>query len=155
MGVSLTYQPLEPPSVDSANQIFEEAQEIVEGREWWCEPLYFLSRERLDGSTKIFLPGYSTDDGGYMEVDAVEDSLMAAYDTQFILDTLTQWSKRFQINWAIGIDGDEIGMVSANGPDAMLLGIVATVATHGVTDEMPEFDEHEIKRIREKYASRL
>ena len=155
MGVSLTYQPLEASTPEATTQIFEEAQKVAEDREWWCEPLFFLSPESLDGATKIFLPGYSTGDGGYVEVDAEEDSLMAAYDTQFILDTLTQWSKRFQINWAIGIDGDEIGIVSAEGPDPMLLGMVAAVATHGDSDEMPDFDEQEIMRIRKKYASRL
>ena len=155
MGVTLTYQPIEAPTPESSSQIFNEAQKVAEEREWWCEPLWFLSPEGLEGATKIFLPGYSTNDGGYIEVDAEEDSLMAAYDAQFILEALSGWSKRFSVTWLIGIDGEEIGTVSMDGPDPMLIGIVAAVATNGASDEMPDFDESQVQEIRKKYASRL
>ena len=155
MGVSLTYEPMEAPAPEASSQIFEEAGQLADKREWWCEPLFFFTQEELHGSTKIFLPGYSTSDGGYVEVDAEEDSLMAAYDTQYIIDTLAGWSRRFGINWIIGVDGEEVGTVSDTGPDPMLIGMIAAVATHGASDEMPTFDEQVINDIRKKYASRI
>jgi hypothetical protein len=80
---------------------------------------------------------------------------MAAYDTQSILDTLAGWSRRFGVNWLIGIDGEEIGTVSEDGPDSMLIGMLAAVATNGESDEMPDFNDQVIDDIQKKYASRL
>ncbi len=81
MGVTLTYQPLEESPRESRTEIIEEAQRIAEDREWWCEPLYFMSGEILNGATKIFLPGYSTGDGG------VNLSDVAILSEEWLLDS--------------------------------------------------------------------
>ncbi|MFM7148553.1 MAG: hypothetical protein ACKO23_01805, partial [Gemmataceae bacterium] len=91
MGVSLDYRTTAavPPHIKLAIE-GEAAQLAAPPHGWWTEPLYFFDPGegdgRLYGSTKIFLIVYSTNDGGYMEVDPDEDSLMAYRDTCFILE---------------------------------------------------------------------
>jgi hypothetical protein len=154
MGVTLTYQPAQDVPAGTMFTILEEAASIAESRKWWCEPLYFLPGG-LEGATKIFLPGYSTNDGRYVEVSIEDDSLMAAFDSSFILETLQDWAAKHGLEWIIGIDGDEVGAVTAEGPDPMLLGMVAAVATNGESDEMPEFDQARIAEIQDKYGDRF
>ena len=161
MGATLTYKLTKTTSSEISSQICKEVQKVVEDREWWCEPLFFFSEDNLEGATKIFLPGYSTHTAEhvkvaeYVTVDFAEDSLMAAYDMQFIIDTLAGWAMRFEVTWCIGIDGEEIGIVSPRGIDPRLIRMVASIATDGASEEMPEFHEGTIQEIQQKYASRL
>ncbi|HYC59279.1 MAG TPA: hypothetical protein VEK79_06895 [Thermoanaerobaculia bacterium] len=155
MGVALTYVPITAVPVEIARRIVAEAHQLGTSREWWCEALHFTDETSLEGSTKIFLPGYSIEGGGYREVDVEDDSLMAAFDASFILDTLASWSRQFDISWSIGADGGEIGEVSSEGPDPELLGMVAAVATNGEFGELPSFDTKRIADIQKKYADRL
>src|SRR5205823_5121206 len=97
-GVSLDYRTTAAvqPKVKAA--IEAEAQQLAApAHGWWTEPLYFFDPGegdgRLYGSTKIFLIGYSTSDGGYLEVDPDEDSLMAYRDTCVILEKLAMGSR--------------------------------------------------------------
>jgi hypothetical protein len=103
VGVSLDYRTTAGVAPPIKAAIEAEAQQIAPpAHGWWTEPLYFFDPGdgdgRLFGSTKIFLIGYSTADGGYMEVDPDEDSLMAYRDTCVILERLTEWSRKHGVS---------------------------------------------------------
>src|SRR5689334_7680008 len=75
---------------------------------------------RLYGESKIFLIGYSTDDGGYQEVDPEEECLMAYRDTCFILARLTEWSRRHGVAWQVACAGEPVGTIVAGQWDDQL-----------------------------------
>lgn len=115
MGISLDYSTVDPVDPTTSAAIMEHVARIVGKRDWWCEPInFFESGEndgRLYGGNKIFLPGYSTGSGSYVEVDPDDDSFMAWRDTRFILDLLGEWSKQFGISWTVSCAGEPVGVV--------------------------------------------
>jgi hypothetical protein len=94
-----------------------ELPQAVEGHEWWAESLGFYDSSEEDGclygDTKIFLIDYSTDDGGYQEVDGEEDCLMAYRDTCFILERPADWSRRHGVVWQVACAGEPVGTIVA------------------------------------------
>jgi hypothetical protein len=156
MGVSLDYRTTAavPPHVKAA--IEAEAQQLAPpAHGWWTEPLYFFgageSDGRIYGGTKIFLIGYSTNDGGYQEVDPDEDSLMAYRDTCFILEKLVEWSRKHGVSWEVDCAGEPIGTISNGQWDGQLRGYVDSMKT---SFPWPSIFDDEVKAISQKYASR-
>lgn len=156
MGVSLDYRTTAavPPQVKAA--IEAEAQQLAApAHGWWTESLnFFDSGEgdgRLYGGTKIFLIGYSTNDGGYMEVGPDEDSLMAYRDTCAILEKLAEWSRKHGVSWEVDCAGEPIGTISKGQWDHQLQGYVHSMKT---SFPWPSVFEDQVKAISEKYASR-
>lgn len=155
MGVTLDYHTTAAVADDVKEAIEAESQELAPPHDWWAEGLnFFDSGEddgRLYGGTKIFLVGYSIDGGGYVEVDADDDSLMAYRDTCFILDKLTEWSRKHGIAWQIDCVGEPIGTISKGQWDQSLRAYV---------DEMkrsfpwPSPFEERVKAVSQKYSSR-
>jgi hypothetical protein len=156
MGVSLDYRTTAaiPPHIKLAIE-GEAAQLAAPPHGWWTEPLYFFDPGegdgRLYGSTKIFLIGYSTDDGGYMEVDPDEDSLMAYRDTCFILERLTEWSRKHGVSWEVDCAGEPIGAISKGQWDRQLREYVDSMKT---SFPWPSAFDDQVKAISEKFASR-
>jgi hypothetical protein len=89
-----------------------ELPQALEAHDWWAESLnFFDSGEgdgRLYGDTKIFLIGYSTEDGGFQEVDGEEDCLMAYRDTCFILDRLAGKQRGRESNCVVSLGPIEV-----------------------------------------------
>ena len=103
------------------------------------------------GATTIFLIGYSTDDGGYMEVDADDDSLMAYRDTCFILEKLTEWSRKHSLAWQVDCAGEPIGTISNGQWDQKLREYVEEMKA---SFPWPSAFDDTVKAISAKYASR-
>lgn len=156
MGVSLDYRTTAAVPLQVKAAIEAEAQRLAApSHGWWAEFLNFFDPGegdgRLYGGTKIFLIGYSTNDGGYMEVDPDEDSLMAYRDTCFILERLAEWSRTHGVSWEVDCEGEPIGTISKGEWDQQLREYVDEMKTSFPWS--PAFED-QVKVISEKYASR-
>ena len=102
--------------VSAVRKIQEEIGAI--GRVWWQGALGFdvgeIDRPMvLSGSTKLFHgPG----------IPDADDVFMAWTDALFILERLSDWSKRFKIKWRIGMNDDDWGSIDPSGFSGPLLG---------------------------------
>ena len=155
MGVSLDYCTTAAVPQGVTDAIEAEAHQLVPNHDWWAESLHFFdpgeSDGRLYGGTKIYLISYSTADGGDMEVDPDDDSLMAYRDTYFILEKLAEWSRKHGLTWQVDCAGELIGTISTGQWDRQLREYV-----DGMKESFPwppAFDE-KVKAISVKYASR-
>jgi hypothetical protein len=156
MGLSLDYRTnaAVPSHLQLAIQS-EAAQIAAPSHGWWSESLYFFDPSerdgRLYGSAKIFLIGYSNNDGTYVEVDPDEDSLMAYRDTCFILEILSEWSRKHGVSWEVACAGEPIGAIKKGQWDSQLREYVDGMKT---SFPWPSSFEDEVTSISEKYASR-
>jgi len=156
MSVSLDYSTTDPVPPQVLAAIDGEAQQVIQGHDWWSESLNFfdLGEEdgRLCGGTKIFLTGgYSTPDGGYVEVDIEDDCLMAYRDTCFILEKLAEWSSKHGLTWQIECAGERIGIIAKGQWDRQLRDYVEEMKK---LFPWPSSLEDSAKAISAKYASR-
>jgi len=160
MGVTLDYCTLEPLEPAVRNAILQEAASIIPTRDWWCESMMFYDPEFseyegcLSGGNKIFLSGYTANDGTYVNVDLDEDNLMACRDASFIVALLSAWSKRFGISWSVSCAGENIGMVDGGGPNEYLREFLTIALTAAGIDPADPSLEDRRKAISAKYASR-
>jgi hypothetical protein len=71
MGVTLDYSTKAAVAPNVKAAIEAEAPQLSPPHNWWTESLIFFdpgeADGRLYGATKIFLVGYSTDGGGFVE----------------------------------------------------------------------------------------
>jgi hypothetical protein len=129
--------------------------QALKAHDWWAESLHFFESGEGDGhlygDTKIFLIGYSTEDGGYQEVDPKEDCLMAYRDTCFILERLAEWSRRHGVAWQISCVGEPVGTIMAGQWDDQLREYVDGMKRSFPWS--PALDER-AAAISAKYASR-
>lgn len=155
MSVSMSYVTRESVPEDVKKSIQSEAQKLDSGHDWWCESICFFDNprfpDRLCGDTKLFLMGYTTDTGDYIDVDVDEDNLMAASDALFIIDHLCRWSKEHGISWDVIVEGEKIGTIE-NGEAGKYLKEYFEEMKE--TSSIPP-DEENIKKISEKYSSRF
>jgi hypothetical protein len=155
MGVCLGYSTTQPVSPEVRTSIEAEANQASPPHGWWTEPLAFYGSTRGDecmrGRTKIFLIGYSTDAGGYVEVAGEEDCLMAYRDSCFITERLADWSRRHGVTWEVSCAGQPIGLIDNGRCDQQLVSYL-----EGWKDlfPWPSSFEDRVKEISEKYASR-
>lgn len=155
MGVKLAYWTAESVSPQAKAAIEAEVPQALEAHDWWAESLNFFDSDEggggLYGDTKIFLVGYSTEDGGFQEVDGEEDCLMAYRDTCFILERLADWSRRHGVTWQIACAGEPVGTIAAGQWDDQLRGYVDAMKR---SFPWPETFEERAAAISAKYASR-
>lgn len=156
MGVSLDYRTTAAVAPPIKVAIEGDARQLAPpAHGWWAEPLYFFDpgqgEGRLYGSTKIFLFGYSTSDGAFMEVDPDEDSLMAYRDICFIFERLSEWSRKHGVSWEVECAGEPIGAISKGQWDIQLRDYVDSMKT---SFPWPSAFDDQVKAISEKYASR-
>jgi hypothetical protein len=163
VAVTLDYETVDPVSEEVRATLLTEAEQLIVARIWWSEPLMFFENVpeiygeyladdgRLCGGTKIFLSGYSTEDGGYVEVDHEDNVLMAYRDCDFILMQLAQWSQKHGLSWNIFCVGEPIGSIANGKWDAKLEDFV-----DGMKQDfrIPASLEEAAKAISAKYASR-
>lgn len=167
MGVSLGYISSDTLAADIQTAVKADAERINEQRRWWCEPLSFFQcpdhENKLAGATKLFLPSYSTDDGGYVEVDPADDCFMAARDAQFIIEQLARWSGQHDITWRLELEGSEIGSVANGEVGADLMEMVHQLPLLGLEDPEAAMmetgtanldDDERAAAIDQQYASR-
>ena len=97
----------------------------------------------------MFLPGYSTADGGYVEVDPFDDMFMACADIDFILGTLARWSRQHGFEWEIEMEGP-VGIVNEDGPDTLLREMFGTLADEAGYESGAEDTEQRAAQLREE-----
>ena len=123
MGTSLDNSTTTPVPQKVKEAIESDALRLEPAHGWWAEPLnFFASRDadgRLYGGTKVSLVSYLTD-GGYVEMDADDDSSMAYRDTCFILDKLAEWSQKQGLTWQVECTGEPIGTIRNGKRDRQL-----------------------------------
>ena len=146
MSVSLSYSTQTPVSESVRESILTAAQQSNAERDWWCESINFFdapsSAGRLQGDTKLFLTGYSTNDGDFIEVDPEDDCIMAWRDAQHILGKLSEWSRQHSITWELESAGGSLGSVR-NGaiPDAALAVLSDLMEVVGVSPDSPDIED--------------
>lgn len=118
-----------PPAVRTA--IMAESQLI--NRDWWCESIAFFedpsAREQLSGNTKLFLLGYSRQDGSFVELDPEADAFMAWRDAMFITQQLAIWSAKYKFKWLLECEGEPCGQISEKGPDESVKQFIQAIGT--------------------------
>jgi hypothetical protein len=159
VGVSLGYCTTTDVTDESRNAINAEAKQLNQEREWWCEGIILFDLPQggkaIFGDTKLCLLGYSTPDGGYLEVHPDDDIFMALRDATFIIHTLSDWALRFGVEWRLSIAGDEIGLVTREGADESVTKFFDAFAEATEKDAGdPESVELIAASILKKYASR-
>ena len=156
MAVSLDYSSTSSVSDDLEEKIQTEVKVINNNFDWWCEPIAFFTdpqnRDKLTGSTKLFLIGYSSDGGKYVEVDPDEDSYLAHRDASFIIEKIVEWSKKYNINWKISVAGTEIGQIKNGHVDDQIREFFKTMSRRS-EDSTPARQALENKLL-EKYKDR-
>jgi hypothetical protein len=153
MGVGISYTSMRPVAADVKAQLMADVDVVGNARDWWSEG-FWLDDEveepgrlySLHGFTKLFLPGYSTDAGGYQEVDGEEDYLLAWSDANFIVTHLCLWSKGYGVDWSIDLEGP-IGSIVDGKPDKKLAETLQAMSESAIP-------KTERLRIRHKYATR-
>jgi hypothetical protein len=159
VGVSLGYYTISDVTEESRSAINAEAKQLNQEREWWCEGIILFDvpggGKAIFGDTKLCLPGYSTPDGGYLEVHPDDDIFMALRDATFIIHTLADWALRFGVEWRLTIAGDEIGLVTREGADESVTKFFDALAEATEKDTSdPETVELIAASLLKKYASR-
>ena len=116
MSLGLAYISVEEVSADIQESVRGDTRTINTTRHWWSDPIEFFDwpgfEGKLAGISKLFLFGYSTPNGNYIQIDPGDDCYMAARDARFILRTLTAWSDRFEIQWQLKYDDHEFGRIA-------------------------------------------
>ncbi len=155
MSVSLDYCTTAAVPQPVKDAIEAELQQVVPAHDWWAESLKFFdpgeNNGRLFGATKIFLIGYTSNDGGYTDVDPDEDSLMAYCDTCFILNTLEEWNRKYGVSWQVDCAGEPIGAISNGQWDRQLREYVDSMKA---SFPWPPAFEEQVKAISTKHVSR-
>ena len=155
MGIWLNYHTTAGVPDHTKAAIEAEAQALAPDGNWWTESLCFFDPRkgdgRLYGTTKVFLGGYSTEDGNYVDVDYKEDCLMAYRDMCFIFDHLAAWSQTHSLCWELECAGHNIGVVSNGAWDANLRAYLDLMKAEF---PWPANFEERVREIAKKYASR-
>jgi hypothetical protein len=156
MGVTLGYVSRETLPHQAHADILAEAKRVTAGRRWWCEGINFVeAHEPLSGATRLLLLGYSTKNGGYVEVEPPEDMFMAARDARFVLEQLARWSLDHQVSWQVAIEGADPVPVEKGQIDPTLLQMIDALHTIAGNEGLPTAEGEALaKKLDEKYASR-
>lgn len=154
MGASLTYNSNKAVTAAIRGQIEAEAKEL--SHDWWAESIVFFDDPhnggRLYGDSKLFLIGYSTDEGEYREIDPSDDSLMAWRDASFIITQLERWSVQHGITWQLSCAEKEIGMIKGGILDKSVKQFLADILRI-VEIPIEERDVY-INNLLDRYADR-
>ena len=123
MGVSLYYDTQSPLTLDARRAIRAAAELEHRGDQtWWCESFMLYEddedNDRLSGSTKIFLPGYSVADDDFCTVDAADDALMAWRDTTRILKLLQHLALLYHVVWNVQLEDEPFGEITGGDGDS-------------------------------------
>ncbi len=111
----LEYQSTGRVPLKAVRVIQEEASSLV--RDWWRGRLGLDPSEEgrpatLSGRTPLFHQHGIPDE---------DDLFMAFADTAFILERLSDWSRRFKIKWRLKMNGEDWGAVDPSGFTRQLL----------------------------------
>jgi hypothetical protein len=158
MSVSLSYSTQEPVTESVRKSVLSAAQLANSGWDWWCESINFFDTPngdgRLQGDTKLFLIGYTADDGDYVEVDPEEDCIMAWRDAHHILAQLAEWSRQYAVVWELNSEGGSLGFVRDGViPQEAIATLSDLMEALGVSPEAEDI-ESRAQQILSQYANR-
>jgi len=158
MSVSLSYSTQTPVTDSVRTSILSAAQQANAQWDWWCESINFFdmptSAGRLHGDTKLFLVGYSTNDGDFVEVDPEHDCIMAWRDAHHILSQLAEWSRQHSITWGLESEGGSLGFIRDGViPEEVLAMLTQLMEAFGVSPDAPDI-ESRAQQILHQYANR-
>ena len=158
MGVSLSYTSTPDINRDQRSSILSEAREVNGRRQWWCESINFFddpnNPNRLSGDTKVFLTGYTADDGSYVEVDPTHDTIMALRDISVIVDSLRRWSEQYGVSWQLVMEGQNAGAISDGQIDPDVEVFLDGMREMAVALGAVDVSDAEIEAIEQQYSSR-
>lgn len=144
----LSYSTVSPVSETATHGIKAEAGDLNANGNWWCEGVNFSDNEndRLFGETKLFLIGYSTANGQYVEVDPEEDLTMVRRDLDILVQQLERWSSNYLLSWNLHLGARIVGMISDDQANTGIREFLDSIAS--------QVGPERTKLISEKYASR-
>ena len=117
MGITLTFQPLQPPSSNVESSLKVDCDALGPTQTWWSERPQLLTVPGIGvvGMMKVSMSGYSLSDGGYQDIDPQEDFLMMWRDIDRIATALSSWSVQHNIAWKITLEGEPFGAIDSQG----------------------------------------
>ena len=123
MSVSLSYTSVGKLSPAIKEQILTDVNSIE--RDWIVESIVFFDDSSqttpMTGDTKLFTPDPA-------------DCAAAGADAQFIIEKLSEWSRRHQISWSLNIAGADLGLVDGEEVDPKILATVQGLLSMGAMD---------------------
>lgn len=154
MSVSISYYSQSSVSVHLSEQLKAEADGLA--HQWWNECMTFFDDPtgagRAYGNTKIFLLGYTTPEGDFIDVPPDDDSAMAWRDAAFITEQLEKWSRAHGISWQVVCEGSIMGAIVEGQRDRSLSDFLASMR------EICEFEEpltqERMSRMETQHANR-
>lgn len=154
MGVSLNFVTTAPVPETVRRAIESDAEGLQ--YDWWSEALG-VGPDRhgvgfLLGRTKLFLIGYSTEGGGFREVDPDDDSLMAWRDATFTISQLARWSREHDLEWELRCEGEFVGRVKYGAADQAALDFLAAMIAGDPGP--PESRPARTQQVAARYADR-
>ncbi len=157
MGVSLSYTSTSAVSPDQRSGILGEADDVNKSWQWWCESINFFDNphnpDGLSGDTKLFRRGFTTDDGGYVQIDPAHDTLMALRDARAIIDNLRLWSKKYSVSWRLVIEGQGAGTITNGRSDSEVEQFLDGMQEMAVALGADEVSDPAIEAIVQQYSS--
>jgi hypothetical protein len=157
MGITLTYKPTPVPSPEVFDIITAEIRECGPIEQWWSEPIRLLKSPTFGvlGMTKVSIPGYSTEQGTYIDVLPQDDFLMMWRDIHKIAGMLATWSKRFNLSWNFDLEGGHFGNVLPSGHfDQELVESLEQLCQMADAPSSPEARDARITEIDKKHSDR-
>ena len=127
MGVSIDYVTQSQISPETRAAIVAASDE-PDSQSWnLCEPICFFDdvpgyENRLFGSSKLNMMPHPDD------CAAQNDRSTECNDLEFLLNQLCNYSKKFQVNWVVQVEGSELGVIENGTAEKSLMEAVRAMA---------------------------
>lgn len=138
MGVDIQYFTKDRVTQGQIDAIVAASQEPNDQPWLLCEPIHFFEMPgfegRLFGASKLNLIPTSED-----RTDAEENYTGEKNDLQFLLDQLTEMSRKFIVDWEIQIEGASVGSVDSGVCESGVREAIEAMAE--LSDELGEYGD--------------
>jgi hypothetical protein len=116
MSAEISYRSAEPVSLTTRQVIEAEAAQAAKGH-WWGEPISITPAASgpgiIEGSHKAAGMSRECEDGSVVDLDEPDWLLMVYADTVRLYESLSDWSRRFDITWQVAAEGEAMGKVES------------------------------------------
>lgn len=116
MSAEISYHSAEPVSLTTRQVIEAEAAQAAKGH-WWGEPISITPAASgpgtIEGSHKAAGLSRECEDGSVVDLDEPDWLLMVYADTVRLYESLSDWSRRFDITWQVAAEGEAMGKIES------------------------------------------
>jgi len=152
MSMTIDYATVEPVQVAIYQKMNADTDQLLNTYDWWAEPMtisYEKKSKRVDGSARIFLGSYTTDNGKTLvRVTEAEDYLLACNDGRKIIKQLESWSESYSVSWKVDVSGEPLGNIVKGKTDKEIYDFINWYC------EKSQLPESSIPELLKKFESR-